>query len=62
MNRMEETQIKEELGGDRNSTEIEKNCLNWYNKYKHAYNYWLSLDSSQKEDDTSKERLLSFMD
>lgn len=45
INRMEEIQIKEERGGatsdkiHKNSTEIEKNCLDWYNKYEHAYNY-----------------------
>ena len=45
MNRMEEIQIEEERGGattdkiHKNSTEIEKNCLDWYNKYEHAYNY-----------------------
>jgi hypothetical protein len=42
---MEEIQIEEERGGAttdkiyKNSTEIEKNCLDWYNKYEHAYNY-----------------------
>jgi hypothetical protein len=68
MDRMTEIQIEEEVAGGAtngrmhiNSTETEKNCLEWYEKYLHAYNYWLSLDSSQKEDDTSKERLLSFM-
>jgi hypothetical protein len=46
MNRMKEIQIKEERGGGAtidkmhsNSTETEKNCLDWYNKYEHAYNY-----------------------
>ncbi|MGH9965729.1 MAG: hypothetical protein ACRD5E_13000 [Nitrososphaeraceae archaeon] len=45
INRTEEIQIKEERGGattdkiHKNSTEIEKNCLEWYNKYEHAYNY-----------------------
>ena len=45
MNRMEEIQIEEERGGattdkiHKNRTEIEKNCLDWYNKYEHAYNY-----------------------
>ena len=69
MDRMKEIQIEEEVAGGAtngrmhiNSTETEKNCLEWYEKYLHAYNYWLSLDSSQKEDDTSKERLLSFID
>lgn len=45
MNHMEEIQIEEERGGattdkihNKNSTEIEKNCLDWYNKYEHAYN------------------------
>ena len=68
MDRMKEIQIEEEVAGGAtngrmhiNSTETEKNCLEWYEKYLHAYNYWLSLDSSQKEDDTSKEKLLSFI-
>ena len=68
MNRMKEIQIGEEVAGgatnDRmhiNNTETEKNCLEWYEKYLRAYNYWSSLDSSQKEDDTSKEKLLSFI-
>jgi hypothetical protein len=67
MNRMEETQIKEELGGatidkiHRNSTEIEKNCLNWYNKYKHAYNYLLQLDNSHKADNAWKDKLVNFL-
>ncbi|MGA6992136.1 MAG: hypothetical protein WBX81_17090 [Nitrososphaeraceae archaeon] len=67
MNRMKEIQIGEEVAGGAtngrmhiNNTETEKNCLEWYEKYLHAYNYW--LDSSQKEDDTSKEKLLSFID
>jgi hypothetical protein len=47
MNRMKEIQLKEERGGatiDKmysNSTETEKNCLEWYNKYIHAYNHLL---------------------
>lgn len=47
MNRMKEIQIKEERGGatidkmHSNSTETEKNCLEWYNKYIHAYNHLL---------------------
>jgi hypothetical protein len=47
MNRMEEIQIKEERGGatidkmHSNSTETEKNCLEWYNKYIHVYNHML---------------------
>ena len=47
INRMEEIQIKEERGGatidkmHSNSTETEKNCLEWYNKYIHAYNHLL---------------------
>ena len=59
MNRMKEIQIGEEVAGgatnDRmhiNNTETEKNCLEWYEKYLRAYNYWSSLDSSQKEDKT----------
>ena len=48
INRMEEIQIEEEQGGvendkmHKNRTKIEKNCLEWYNKYKHAYNYCYS--------------------
>jgi len=67
MNRMEEIQIEEERGGattdkiHKNSTEIEKNCLDWYNKYEHAYNYWLQLDSSHKADNTWKDKLLNFL-
>jgi hypothetical protein len=62
MNRMEEIQIKDELeAGTTASTETEKNCLEWYKKYLHAYNYWLSLDSVQKKDDSLKEKLLSFI-
>jgi hypothetical protein len=68
MNRMKEIQIEDELAAGAtaskiqiNSTETEKNCLEWYEKYLHAYNYWLSLDSVQKEDDSLKEELLSFI-
>ena len=68
MNRMKEIQIGEEVAGGAtngrmhiNSTETEKNCLEWYEKYLRAYKYWLSLDSSQKKDDTLKEKLLSFI-
>jgi hypothetical protein len=45
INHMEEIQIKEEQRGviidkmHSNNTETEKNCLEWYNKYTHAYNY-----------------------
>jgi hypothetical protein len=69
MNRMKEIQIEDELAAGAsankiliNSTETEKNCLEWYDKYLHAYNYWLSLDSAEKEDDSLKEKLLSFVD
>ena len=69
MNRMKEIQIEEEVAAwatdsrmNINSTETEKNCLDWYEKYLRAFNYWLSLDSSQKENDSSKEKLLSFID
>ena len=67
MKRMEETQIKEEGGGAKvvkmhsNSTETEKNCLDWYNKYKHAYDYWLQLDPPHKADNTWKDKLLNFL-
>jgi hypothetical protein len=51
MNRMEEIQIEEEYAAGVtpnkmhiNSTETEKNCLDWNEKYLRAYNYWLSLD------------------
>lgn len=47
MNRMEEIQIEEEYAAGVtankmhiNSTETEKNCLDWYEKYLRAYNYW----------------------
>ena len=65
---MKEIQIEEEVAGGATNDMMhiinatEKNCLEWYEKYLHAYNYWLSLNSSQKEDDTSKEKLLSFID
>jgi hypothetical protein len=69
MNRMKEMQIEDELAAGAtsnkilfNSTETEKNCLEWYEKYLHAYNYWLSLDSDEKEDDSLKEKLLSLVD
>ncbi|MGB7635406.1 MAG: hypothetical protein WBL68_16930, partial [Nitrososphaeraceae archaeon] len=46
MDRMKEIQIEEEVAGGAtngrmhiNSTETEKNCLEWYEKYLHAYNY-----------------------
>jgi len=68
MNRVKGIQIEEELAAwdtankiHINSTETEKNCLEWYEKYLRAYNYWLSLDSVQKEDDSLKEKLLSFI-
>ena len=69
MNRMKEIQIEDELAAGAtankiriNRTETEKNCLEWHEKYLRAYNYWLSLDSVQKEDDSLKEELLSFID
>ena len=69
MNRMKEIQIEDELAAGAtaskiqiNSTETEKNCLEWHEKYLRAYDYWLSLDSVQKEDDSLKEELLSFID
>lgn len=44
---MEEIQIEEEYAAGVtankmhiNSTETEKNCLDWYEKYLRAYNYW----------------------
>ena len=67
MNRMEKTQIKEERGGATtvkthpNSTETEKNCLEWYNKYIHAYDYLLQLDNSHKADNTWKDKLMNFL-
>jgi hypothetical protein len=68
MNGMEEAQIEEELTtGDNadkiriNSTKAEKNCLEWYEKYLRAYEYWVSLDSDQKENDSLKQRLLGFI-
>jgi hypothetical protein len=69
MNRMKEMQIEDELSAGAtsnkilfNSTETEKNCLEWYEKYLHAYNYWLSLESDEKEDDSLKEKLLRLVD
>jgi hypothetical protein len=69
MNRMKEMQIGDELAAGAtsnkilfNSTETEKNCLEWYEKYLYAHNYWLSLDSDEKEDDSLKEKLLSLVD
>jgi hypothetical protein len=69
MNRMKEVQIEEELssGGTANrihvkSTEEEKNCIEWYEKYLRAYNYWVGLDSVQMDDDSLQEKLLSFID
>jgi len=69
MNRMKEIQIEDELAAGAsankilfNSTETEKNCLEWYEKYLHAYDYWLNLDSDEKEDDSLKEKLLSLVD
>src|ERR671918_1108956 len=67
MNRMEKTQIKEEHGGattvktHSNSTETEKNCLDWYNKYIHAYDYFLQLDNSHKADNAWKDKLMNFL-
>jgi hypothetical protein len=69
MNRMKEMQIEDELAAGAssnkmlfNSTETEKNCLEWYEKYLHAYTYWLNLDSDEKEDDSLKEKLISLVD
>jgi hypothetical protein len=69
MNRMKEIQIEDELAAGAsankilfNSTETEKNCLEWYEKYLHAYDYWLNLDSDEKEDDSLKEKLLNLVD
>jgi hypothetical protein len=69
MNRIKDVQIEEELTewnaaikNHVNSTKAEKNCLEWYEKYLRAYNYWVSLDSVQKEDDSFKEKLLSLID
>jgi hypothetical protein len=68
MNRITKIQIEDELAEGStdnkiriNSTETEKNCLEWYEKYLRAYNYWLSLDSVEKEDDSLKEKLLSYI-
>ena len=67
MNHMEETQIKEEQVRDTigkihpNSTETEKNCLNWYNKYIRAYDYLLQLDTSHKADNAWKDKLMNFL-
>jgi hypothetical protein len=66
MNRIEETQIKEERGGatiDKmrpNIAETEKNCLQWYNKYINAHNY-LQLHNSVKADNGWKDRLMNFL-
>jgi hypothetical protein len=46
MDQMKKIQIKNEKDGEnidkpnKNSTEIENNCREWYDKYIHAYNYW----------------------
>jgi hypothetical protein len=68
MNRIKEVQIEEELiewdAANKihaNSTKAEKNCLEWYEKYLRAYNYWESLDSDQKGDDSLKEKLIGFI-
>jgi hypothetical protein len=67
MNRMEKTQIKEEHGRATtvkthpNRSETEKNCLEWYNKYIHAYDYLLQLDNSHKADNTWKDKLMNFL-
>lgn len=68
MNRMKEIQIEEEYATGVtankmhiNSTETGKNCLEWYEKYSRAYNYWLSLDPFQKADNSWKEKLVSFV-
>jgi hypothetical protein len=66
MNRIKEVQIEEEelIEWDAankinvNSTKAEKNCLEWYEKYLRAYDYWVSSDSVQKEDDSLQENLL----
>jgi len=44
-----------------NSSEREKKCLEWHNKYLRAYNYWLSSDSAPEGDDSLKGELLSFL-
>jgi hypothetical protein len=69
MNRMKEMQIEDELAAGVtankilfNSTETEKNCLEWYEKYLNAYNYWLSLNSEEKEDYSLKEKLPRLVD
>ncbi|HEY7695898.1 MAG TPA: hypothetical protein VH797_07355 [Nitrososphaeraceae archaeon] len=68
MNRIKDVQIEEELTAwdaaneiHANSTEAERNCLEWYEKYLRAYNYWVGLNSDQKVDDSLKEKLLSFI-
>lgn len=46
MDQMKKIQIKNEKDGEnidkpnKNSTEIENNCREWYDKYIQAYNYW----------------------
>jgi hypothetical protein len=68
INRMEEIQIKEEQGGatidkmhSNSTTKTEKNCLEWYNKYIHAYNYMLQLDTTHKADNDWKDKLVNFL-
>jgi hypothetical protein len=74
MDRMKQIQIEDELVTGAtvskiriNSTETEKNCLDWYTKYLSAYNYWLSSDSDsdpdsvQMKDGLMKKTLLRFI-
>jgi hypothetical protein len=39
----------------------EMNCLEWHNKYLHAYNYWLTSNSVPDEVDLLKRKLFSFI-
>ena len=74
MDRVKDLQIEDELVSGAtvnkiqiNSTETEKNCLDWYKKYLDAYNYWLSSDLDpdqyliENEDGSLKKTLLRFI-
>ena len=65
INRMEEIQIEDELSaggtGMHHINSAKNHCPEWYERYLHAYDYWLSLDSGQMQDNTLKEKLLSLI-
>ena len=65
MNRMEEIQIEDELtaGGAamHHINGPKSHCPEWYERYLHTYDYWLSLDSGQRQGNSLKEKLLSLL-